>query len=169
MVLIGLGANLLGPGGSPPRATLAWAAGRLSALPGLRPLALSRMWQTDPVPSSDQPRYVNAVAAFAAAPALAADPAALLDALLALEAEAGRVRGEERNAARPLDLDLLDLDGVVRPSPAPILPHPRLRERGFVLRPLAEVAPDWRHPTTGESVADLIAALPCCDGCEPLG
>lgn len=169
MVLIGLGANLPGPGGSPPRATLAWAAGRLAALPGLRPLALSRIWRTDPVPRSDQPRYVNAVAAFAAAGGLAQDPAALLAALHAIESEAGRVRGTDRNEARSLDLDLLDLDGTVRESPAPILPHPRLRDRGFVLRPLAEVAPDWRHPVTGETLAELVAALPPADGCDPLG
>lgn len=163
MILIGLGANLPGPGGAPPRATLAWAIGRLNALPGLRFRAVSRLWDTAPVPASAQPRFVNAVVAYAGA----AEPAALLAALHALEAAAGRVRGA-RDAARPLDLDLLDLHGLVRAGPAPVLPHPRLTGRGFVLRPLAEVAPDWRHPLTGEPIAALIAALPPGEDSRPL-
>lgn len=162
MILVGLGANLPGPGGAPPRATLAWALGRLNALPGLRLRAISRLWDSAPVPPSGQPRYLNAVAAYAGTAA----PEALLAALHALEAEAGRVRGV-RDAARCLDLDLLDLDGMVRAG-APVLPHPRLAGRGFVLRPLAEIAPSWRHPVTGASVAALIAALPEGEDCRPL-
>lgn len=164
MVLIGLGANLPGPGGAPPRATLAWALGRINALPGLRLHAVSGLWDSAPVPPSGQPRYVNAVAAYAGAP----DPEALLGLLHGLEAEAGRVRGT-RNASRSLDLDLLDLNGMVRPGPAPILPHPRLAARGFVLHPLAEAAPGWRHPVTGASVEALLAALPAGEDCRRLG
>lgn len=162
MIFVALGANLPGPGGAPPRATLAWAIGRLNALPGLRLQAVSRFWDSAPVPPSDQPRYLNAVAAYAGV----ATPRALLAALHALEAEAGRVRGE-RDAARTLDLDLLDLDGLVQGG-APVLPHPRLADRGFVLRPLAEVAPGWRHPVTGVAIATLIAALPANEDCHPL-
>lgn len=161
MVLIGLGANLPGPGGAPPRATLVWAVGRITALSGLRLHRMSGLWDSAPVPPSGQPRYVNAVAAYAGE----ADPGALLLVLHRLEADAGRVRGE-RNASRSLDLDLLDLNGMVRPGPAPILPHPRLTERGFVLHPLAEVAPGWRHPVTGASVEALLAALPEADDCR---
>jgi 2-amino-4-hydroxy-6-hydroxymethyldihydropteridine diphosphokinase len=163
MILVALGANLPGPGGAPPRAMLAWALGRINALPRLRLQAVSRLWDSAPVPPSGQPRYLNAVAAYAGR----AEPEALLAALHALEAEAGRVRGE-RDAARTLDLDLLDLDGLVRAS-APVLPHPRLAGRGFVLRPLAEVAPSWRHPVTGASVEALLAALPAAEDCRPLG
>ena len=163
MVLIGLGANLPGLGGAPPRATLVWALGRINALTGLWLHAVSRFWDSAPVPPSGQPRYVNAVAAYAGE----ADPDALLRLLHALEAEAGRVRGE-RNASRSLDLDLLDLNGTVHPGPAPVLPHPRLAERGFVLHPLAEVAPGWRHPVTGASIEALLAALPEGEGCRPL-
>lgn len=163
MILIGLGANLPGRGGAPPRATLAWALGRLNALAGLRFRAVSRFWESAPVPPSDQPRYVNAVAAYAGG----AGPEALLAALHAIEAEAGRVRGA-RDAARVLDLDLLDLDGLVRAGAPPLLPHPRLGGRGFVLRPLAEVAPDWRHPASGTGIAALLAALPAGEDCRPL-
>jgi 2-amino-4-hydroxy-6-hydroxymethyldihydropteridine diphosphokinase len=163
MILVGFGANLPGQGGAPLRATLAWALGRVNALPGLVFTAVSRLWDSAPVPPSGQPRYVNAVAAYAGA----ADPAWLLAALNAIEAEAGRVRGEH-DAARVLDLDLLDLNGLVRPALAPVLPHPRLTGRGFVLRPLAEVAPGWRHPVSGATVAALIAALPPDEDCRPL-
>jgi 2-amino-4-hydroxy-6-hydroxymethyldihydropteridine diphosphokinase len=66
----------------------------------------------------------------------------------------------ERNEARVLDLDLLAYHDLVLPGPeAPILPHPRLRERAFVLLPLAELAANWRHPATGEAISDLIAGL----------
>lgn len=164
MILVGFGANLRGQGGAPPRATLAWAFGRVNALSGLGFRAVSRLWDSAPVPPSGQPRYVNAVAAYMGE----ADPAVLLAALNAIEAEAGRVRGE-RDAARVLDLDLLDLNGMVRDAPAPVLPHPRLAARGFVLRPLAEVAPAWRHPVTGATAQALIAALLPGEDCRPLG
>ncbi len=90
---------------------------------------------------------------------LAADPADLLAALLRIEAEAGRERGVP-NAARTLDLDLIDSGGQVRAAPDPVLPHPRLHQREFVLRPLRDVAPFWRHPRLGRSVTALLAGLP---------
>jgi 2-amino-4-hydroxy-6-hydroxymethyldihydropteridine diphosphokinase len=108
------------------------------------------------VPISDQPWYVNAVVE--AATALA--PEALLALLHEVEREFGRVR-REVNAARILDLDLLAYGDLVRDGPGPpVLPHPRLAERAFVLLPLADLRPDWRHPATGESIRALIARLP---------
>ncbi|MGC8477138.1 MAG: 2-amino-4-hydroxy-6-hydroxymethyldihydropteridine diphosphokinase [Acetobacteraceae bacterium] len=155
-ILVALGANLPGPDGRAPLETCRWASGALDALPGLRLVALSRWYRTPPDPPSDQPWYVNAVARLAGQ----AEPAALLAALLALEAAAGRRRGGAANAARPLDLDLIAIGGLVRDAPDPVLPHPRAHRRGFVMVPLAEVAPDWVHPRLHRSAAALAAALP---------
>jgi len=85
-------------------------------------------------------------------------PAALLNALHAVETEFGRNRGAP-NAPRTLDLDLLDYDERVEEGP-PQLPHPRMETRAFVLIPLRDVAPDWRHPVSGRPLSELIAALP---------
>lgn len=153
MNIIALGANLPAPGGTGPAVTLRRAASAIGCVPGLRPVAVSRLWDSAAVPPSGQPRFVNAVMAIAGD----VDPDALLAALHAIEARFGRVRGEA-NAARTLDLDLIDAAGAVRHDSV-ILPHPRLAQRAFVLLPLAEVAPGWRHPVTGEGVAALIAAL----------
>lgn len=155
-ILVALGANLPGPEGRAPLETCRWAAGALDALPGLRLVALSRWYRTPPDPPSDQPWYINAVARLAGA----ADPAALLAALHALEAAAGRRRSGEANAARPLDLDLIAIGGLVRDAPDPVLPHPRAHRRGFVMAPLAEVAPGWVHPRLHRSAEALAAALP---------
>jgi 2-amino-4-hydroxy-6-hydroxymethyldihydropteridine diphosphokinase len=95
-------------------------------------------------------------------------PAALLEVLHAVEARFGRVR-RERNAARVLDLDLLAYDErVSAEGETPILPHPRLHERAFVLRPLAGIAPDWRHPRLGRTASALIADLPPDAKAEPM-
>lgn len=101
------------------------------------------------------PPFVNGVARLEGA----AEPAALLARLHAIEAAHGRVRPFP-NAPRTLDLDLLDCHGAVIDTPALRLPHPRLSGRAFVLRPLEEVAPDWVHPATGEGIAALLAGLP---------
>ena len=85
----------------------------------------------------------------------------LLQRLHRIEAQFGRIR-RQVNAARTLDLDILDFDGVVtddaRPG-VPRLPHPRLQERAFVLLPLRDVAPDWRHPVSGKDVDTMITEL----------
>lgn len=163
MILVGLGGNLDSPRYGPPRRTLEAALARLDA-DGIRVVGRSRFWRSAPVPASDQPWFVNAVAAVETALA----PRPLLDALLGLERAFGR-RRTVPNAARVLDLDLLAYGGrVSAPGAIPALPHPRLAERAFVLHPLADVAPDWRHPVTGKSVAALIAALPPGTRAEPL-
>jgi 2-amino-4-hydroxy-6-hydroxymethyldihydropteridine diphosphokinase len=72
------------------------------------------------------------------------------------------VRGEP-NAARPLDLDIIDMGGQKRAAPDPVLPHPRAHERAFVLLPLRDVAPHWVHPVLGTPIDELIAHLPSQD------
>jgi len=153
---IGLGANLPHPRHGPPRATLEAALGELGRA-GVQVLRVSPWYRSAPVPASDQPWYVNAVAE------IATDWPAdrLLAALHTTEDAFGRVRSTP-NAARLIDLDLLDFHGEIAAGGVgkATLPHPRLRERAFVLRPLADLAPGWRHPVTGQTVGALIEALP---------
>ncbi len=142
MILIGIGANLPGPDGAPPLETCRRAVIALGQLPGLVLKGLSRWYETEPVPPSGQPPYINGVAHLAANPGVG-----------------GRVRGVP-NAARTLDLDIIAIGDLVRAAPDPILPHPRAHLRAFVLAPLADVAPDWVHPVLRRSVAELLAGLP---------
>jgi 2-amino-4-hydroxy-6-hydroxymethyldihydropteridine diphosphokinase len=153
MIFIGLGGNLPSRVGSP-RDTLAAALADLERA-GVRVVGRSALWETAPVPVSGQPWFANAVAAVESD----LEPAALLALLHRIEAEYGRVRAEA-NGARTLDLDLLAYHDRVNPGPeAPILPHPRLHERAFALRPLAELAPGWVHPASGRPIGELLAAL----------
>ena len=118
---------------------------------------VSRWYRTAPVPASEQPWYVNAVAEVSTS--LSADR--LLAQLHEVEEAFGRVRSVP-NAPRTIDLDLLDYRGQIAiggPGRA-ILPHPRMEGRAFVLRPLADLAPAWRHPVTRRTIQDLVTALP---------
>ena len=154
MVLVGIGANLPDMSGRTALETCRWAVGQLDALPGWRVRALSGWYRTAPVPASDQPDYVNAVAHLVGA----GTPESLLVVLHGIEAAAGRVRLEV-NAARVLDLDLLAFHDAVRGAPGLTVPHPRLALRAFVLRPLCDVAPGWRHPVLGCSAAQLLQTV----------
>jgi 2-amino-4-hydroxy-6-hydroxymethyldihydropteridine diphosphokinase len=155
-IFLGAGANLPHERYGSPRQTLEAALAALDGQ-GVRLVRISPWYRTAPVPASDQPWFVNAVAEVDSA--LPAD--ALLAALHVVEAAFGRARTVP-NAARPIDLDLLDYCGEIAaggPGKA-TLPHPRLAGRAFVLRPLADLAPDWRHPVTGQPIAELLRALP---------
>jgi 2-amino-4-hydroxy-6-hydroxymethyldihydropteridine diphosphokinase len=154
VILIGIGSNLAAAGFASPLETAAASVARLSDI-GIAARRRSRWYTSQPVPPSDQPWYVNGVVAVETALA----PIALLDALLAVEAGFGRRRSVP-NAARTLDLDLLDYDGTQCVGERLILPHPRLHQRRFVLAPLAEIAPHWRHPGFGKTAAELLAVLP---------
>jgi 2-amino-4-hydroxy-6-hydroxymethyldihydropteridine diphosphokinase len=158
MILIGIGSNLPSDYG-PPRETCAAALEALEREP-VKITARSRWYRSSPVPLSDQPWFVNGVVAVETE----LGPPALLAALHRVEADFGRVapetRAAEPNAARTLDLDLLAYDDEVREGPEPpILPHPRLAERAFVLLPLREIAPDWSHPVSGAPLSELIEGL----------
>ena len=155
-IFIALGSNLEHPKYGPPRRVLEAALEELGRR-GVAVRQVSSWYRTAPVPASDQPWYVNAVAE--AATDLPAD--ALLARLHEVEDVFGRVRTVP-NAARLIDLDLLDFYGEISaggPGKA-TLPHPRMENRAFVLRPLADLAPDWRHPRTGVTISALLAALP---------
>ena len=138
---VGLGANL----GGDLSATLTRAALSLEALPGTRVAALSSAWRTAPVDASG-PDFLNAVAALDTSLA----PVELLDALQAIEQAHGRER-PYRNAPRTLDLDLLLYGELTLDTPRLTLPHPRLGDRAFVLRPLLEIAPELAHLAVGAS------------------
>jgi 2-amino-4-hydroxy-6-hydroxymethyldihydropteridine diphosphokinase len=153
-IYIALGANL--PSGDlTPRQTLAAALAALADDREIAVAARSSDWSSPAWPDPADPAYVNAVAQLETA----LSPRALLDRLHAVEAAFGRKR-TVRNAPRPLDLDLVDFRGCVDADAQGLeIPHPRARERAFVLLPLAEIAPDWTHPQSGEGIAALIAAL----------
>ena len=154
VILIGLGANISGPGGVAPLETCRAAVRDLASLPGLRLAGVSPWYRSAAIPPSDQPLYINGVAKLLGA----ADPAALLRSLHDIEARAGRTRTTP-NAARTLDLDLIAMGNLIRAAD-PILPHPRAHLRAFVLRPLADVAPGWVHPVLGRTAGALLADLP---------
>ena len=162
MILIGLGANLPHPRFGRPRLALEAAVLALATI-GPRIVRHSRWYLSAPIPASDQPWFVNGVIAVATE----RSPGRLLGDLHELEQRFGRVRAK-RDEARVLDLDLLAYGDAVREVDAPLVPHPRLAERAFVLLPLREVAPWWRHPVTGRGIGELIAALPRHQIARPL-
>ncbi|MCY4397467.1 MAG: 2-amino-4-hydroxy-6-hydroxymethyldihydropteridine diphosphokinase [Rhodospirillaceae bacterium] len=164
-VYVAVGGNLPRPGGGAVSETFAEAAAWLGTL-GVAPMERSSLYVSPAWPPSDQPDYLNAVWRIEFGGSGAARSArALMDLLHAAEQRFGRQReGTAANAARTLDLDLVDYRGRVSAGP-PILPHPRLENRAFVLLPLAEIAPAWRHPVSRRPVADLVAALPPDHGC----
>lgn len=136
-------------------AALHRAIGAIAATPGIEVTAVSSLCETAPVGKLDQPRFVNAVMAVETSLA----PQELMSRLLAIEASMGRVRAE-RWGPRIIDLDLLTHGETVCQTPTLMLPHPRMRERHFVLVPLLEVSPDLHDPLTGEAYRDILSGLP---------
>lgn len=153
---VALGSNL-----GDPQSRVKQGFAALGALPRSTLRARSRLYRTPPWGIIDQPDFVNA----AACVETALEPRELLDALLAIETRAGRVRGV-RNGPRTLDLDLLLYGDRVIATPDLTVPHPRLHERAFVLLPLADIAPNLDVPGHGR-VIDLLARVDA-GGCVPL-
>ena len=148
-VAIALGSNL-----DDRRANLDYAIARLPSI--LSDLLVSRIIETDPVDVvGSQARFLNA----AATGTYGGTPQALLAGLLRIEEERGRKRPHPR-AARTLDLDVIFFGQEIVEEPGLVVPHPRFRERRFVLEPLAEIAPGWRDPVTGLTVQDLLSRTP---------
>ncbi len=131
---------------------------------GLIITKISRLWQSRAWPNPDDPPYVNAVVlAESSLP-----PEALLHLLHDVERDAGRVRDGRRNTPRVLDLDLIAYGDRVIDGPGLVLPHPRAAERGFVMGPLAEVAPDWLHPVLKSTAAELYRGVSVGQDAYPL-
>ncbi len=180
--LVAFGANLPLDGRSPAD-TLKRAVGELEAQ-GIELVRLSRLFATPCFPAGAGPDYVNAAAVVSVRPDAngAVDAASVLARFHLVEAKYGRKRAQ-RWGMRTLDIDLLALGDSVLPDSATqdhwrnlpadqqigttpdrvILPHPRLQDRAFVLVPLADIAPDWAHPRTGQTVRQMLAALPEAD------
>ncbi len=150
MIFVALGANIASPVG-PPAVTLRRA---LEAMPkhGIQVGAVSPFYRTPAWPAgSGQPDFVNAVAEVRTK----RGPNELLRELQVIERAFGRER-KTKWEPRALDLDLIDYGGLVSDAAHLSLPHPWVHERAFVLKPLADIAPQWRHPDTGQSVSDLL-------------
>lgn len=154
---LGLGGNLPTAFGDPAQ-TIAAAIARLSHQPGISVTARSRIYRSAAWPQGGQPDYANAVVCVRTVLL----PMALLRVTQSIERAFGRVR-RQHWGPRQLDIDILDFGGLVTDEAVLTLPHPWMEERAFVLEPLAEIGPGWRHPLSGEGAASTLAALgePC--------
>lgn len=165
MIFIGLGGNLSCETFGPPRATCG-AALQIMTQRGIKIIHRSRWYESAPVPISDQPWYVNGVVSIETT--LSAHD--LVSEVLSIEAELGR-RRSVANAARTIDLDVIAYHDKIIEADSPeqvAIPHPRMHSRAFVLLPMAEIAPDWRHPKSGKVLTELIADLPAEQTCRPM-
>lgn len=156
-VLLGLGANVGDP--------LRQIAAAVKALRGfVADIEVSSVYRTEPVGFAEQPDFHNLVVR--GRTTLGAE--ALLDRVLEVEREMGRER-TFRNAPRVIDIDLLAYGEAIVDTPRLVLPHPGIPTRGFVLHPLAEVAPAWRHPASGKTARELLEAASTLERVERIG
>jgi len=160
MILIGLGSNVEGPWGSP-EDTVRTALERLDGSQ-TKLVKASRLLSSKPFGPIDQPDYINAAAIITTS----LNPERLMRHLHDLELQADR-RRTVRWGPRTLDIDLLDYDGLVLTGDGEtkghqkplLLPHPGIVDRAFVLAPVDEIAPQWRHPLTGKTAGQMLAEL----------
>ena len=156
---LGLGSNL-----GERLENLRYAVDALASDPAVRLRDVSAVYETEPVGPVPQPDYLNAVAVVDTC----LSPHALLEFCLRIEERRGRVRGE-RWGPRTLDVDILVVEGVVLHTERLVLPHPELRRRRFVLRPLADVAPDLIVEPFGKPVRELLENCPDDKAVQPYG
>lgn len=156
-VLLGLGANL-----GDPAAQLERAVRMLGS--AVRVERISSLYRTEPVGHADQPDFLNLVLAGETR----LEPEALLRALHEVEAALGRQR-PFADGPRTIDVDLLAYGDCVRAAPELVVPHPRLHLRGFVLYPLAEIAPEWRHPVLDRTARELLSQARSLERVERVG
>lgn len=161
-VIVALGGNMAGDFGSSEALLEAALAGLAEA--GLPILLRSSWWRSAAWPDPNAQEYRNGVVLVEAQ----LSPKDLIQTLFMIEARFGRSRGE-RNASRTLDLDLIAYGRVVSDDPALTLPHPRAHERLFVMGPLAEITPGWRHPVLGRTAQELAATASVGRDARPVG
>ena len=162
MILIALGSNLPHPIYGIPRQVCDRALSIMAAS-GFTIISRSRWYRSAPVPASEQPDFINGLVSIATV----LDPPKLMGKLHQIENQFGRKRSFSQTA-RVLDLDLIAYDEKVLEEPAwPVLPHPRMVNRAFVLYPLLDIAPNWTHPKLGCDLNSLISELPGEQICVP--
>lgn len=157
MKLTGLCAVALGSNLGDSRAILEAALETLAATPNIILQAKSSWYQTKAI-GPPQPDYINGCVLLQ----VQQTPQLLLETLLDIEAKFGRVRTLHWGP-RSLDLDLLLFDNIILNTPKLVLPHPRMRQRAFVLMPLSEIAPNWIEPVTGKAIKELLQAVDCSE------
>ncbi len=163
MIFVGIGSNLPSNIYGPPQANCE-AAVEILEEKNVHILERARWYESAPVPVSNQPWFVNGVVTVSTTHS----PQSLLDLLHDIEHTFGRVR-RVRNEARILDLDLIAYDDlVIEGMEGPVLPHPRLHERAFVLLPMRELAPEWVHPVLETGIGELVSGLPANQKIRPL-
>ena len=148
-ILIGLGANIPSLEYGPPKKTLEAALNSFIRV-GIQIKKQSRWYSSIPIPKSNQPSYTNSVVEVKTQ----LSPHDLLNVLLDIEIKFGRKRSEV-NAAREIDLDLLAYGDLIIEQSRLHIPHPRIAERAFVLMPICDINPGWRHPKTGKSAKEM--------------
>lgn len=162
MILVAVGSNLSHPEIGCSRAVCEAAVEAIEA-GGCRIIARSRWFRSAAIPESDQPDFINGIVSLETS----MSPTELLIFLHRIEDRFDRERSVP-NAARTLDLDLLAYHEIINEGPvSPILPHPRMADRAFVLLPLRDIAENWRHPVSGIALSALIEALGVRQYCIP--